>query len=186
MVYLGEKPEMIGEKMILRPFKGDDFLYIEECLQDPEMLKLTGSTADFDREFLINWYNTRNEQTDRLDLAIVDPTQNILVGEVVVNLYDEKKQSMNFRILIGPRGRNRGLGTEATQLMIDYVFKNTNLHQLTLSVYDFNPRAKSVYEKVGFILESIDENELNYDGKWIDSINMKLTRETWTKKHAFI
>lgn len=184
MIYLGDKPVIVGRKVMLRPFKVEDLPYIEECLQDPEVIKLTGSTADFDKEFVANWYTARNEQTDRLDLAIVDQTQGILVGEVVVNLYDEKNQSMNFRILIGPGGRNRGLGTEATQLIIDHLFKNTELQQLTLSVYEFNPRARSVYEKVDFVLDSIDKKDLNYEGEWIDSINMKLTRGNWAKRQA--
>jgi len=182
LVYLGEKPLIVGQKVILRAFKEQDLSYIEECLQDTEIIKLTGSSSDFNLESIHHWYNTRNEQTDRLDLAIVDQLQGILVGEVVVNLYDEKYHSMNFRILIEPRGRNKGLGTEATQLMIDYVFKKIKLDQLTLSVYDFNPRAKHVYEKVGFVVDSRDENDLEYEGEWIDSINMKLTREEWMKK----
>jgi len=183
MVDLRYKPLIVGEKVKLRSFNDSDLPYLEECLKDPEVIKLTGSTSEFDRESVIHWYKTRNEQKDRLDLAIVDKSVNILVGEVVVNLYDEKKESMNFRILIGPRGRNRGLGTEATNLIIDYVFKNTNLNQLTLSVYEFNPRAKKVYEKVGFVLDSIDKNDLEFEGEWIDSINMILTRDNWLKMH---
>ncbi|WP_246943528.1 GNAT family N-acetyltransferase [Bacillus pinisoli] len=182
MIHLGNKPVIVGKKVILRPFREEDFSYIEECLKDPEVIKLTGSNEDYDREAVYKWYQTRNAQTDRLDLAIEDRAQAILVGEVVVNLYDETSQSMNFRILIGPRGRNRGLGTEATQLLIDYVFTNTELLHLNLSVYAFNPRAKSVYEKIGFVVESIDKNELEFEGEWIDSINMKLTREDWLNR----
>ncbi|MBS4205358.1 GNAT family N-acetyltransferase [Lederbergia citrea] len=182
MIDLKNKPTIVGEKVILRPFKDEDLPSLEECLKDPEVIKLTGSSTEFDREVVVNWYKTRNVQTDRLDLAIVDKSQNILVGEAVVNLYDEKNQSMNFRILIGPLGRNRGLGTEATQLMVDHVFKNTKLNQLTLSVFDFNPRAKKVYEKVGFVKESVDKNELEFEGELIDSINMKLSRDHWMKK----
>lgn len=184
MVDLSYKPTLVGEKVILRPFLSDDLPLIEACLKDPEVGKLTGSTEDFDSETVEKWYNSRNEQTERLDLAIVDKSQNILVGEVVVNLYDEKNHSMNFRILIGPRGRNRGIGTEVTNLMINYIFHNTSLDQITLSVFDFNPRAKAVYEKVGFVLDSVDKNDLEYEGQWIDSINMKLTRERWDKKNA--
>ncbi|WP_456276377.1 GNAT family N-acetyltransferase [Bacillus sp. AK128] len=184
MIDLSYKPQIMGKKIIIRPFKEGDFPYIEECLKDPEVIKLTGSTPDFDRESIFKWYQTRNEQNDRLDLAIVDLEQDILVGEVVANLYDEKSQSMNFRILIGPRGRNRGLGTEATQLFIDYIFQNTKLNHLTLGVYAFNPRAKNVYEKIGFVVESIDENELEYEGEWIDSITMQLTREEWLKRQT--
>lgn len=179
MINLVYKPIIEGEKVILRPFKDGDFPYIEECLKDPEVIKLTGSSLDFDKESILEWYNTRNEQKDRLDLAIEDKIHGILVGEAVVNLYDEKNHSMNFRILVGPRGRNRGLGTEATRHIIDYVFQNTNLNYLTLSVFDFNPRAKYVYEKIGFVIDSIDERDLEFEGEWIDSINMKLTREEW-------
>ncbi|MFD2442658.1 GNAT family N-acetyltransferase [Bacillus sp. CGMCC 1.16607] len=182
MLDLENKPTLLGEKVILRPFREDDFPYIEECLKDPEVIKLTGSSSDFDRETIKHWYNTRNEQKDRLDLAIVDPAQDVLVGEVVVNMYDEQNNSMNFRILIGPRGRNRGLGTEATQLIIDYVFTHTDINQITLGVYAFNPRAKIVYEKVGFEFDSIDEKDLEFEGEWIDTIIMKLTREAWLNK----
>ena len=184
MINLKDKPLLKGDKVILRPFKAEDFTYIEECLMDAEVIKLTGSDSQYDREFTLNWYNTRNEQIDRLDLAIVDQSKGILVGEVVANLYDEQNQSMNYRILIGPRGRDRGFGTEATRLFIDYLFSHTTLKSLTLSVFDFNPRAKRVYEKVGFIVESIDENELEFEGDWIDSINMKLTREDWLREEV--
>ncbi|WP_342665452.1 GNAT family protein [Paucisalibacillus globulus] len=159
----------------------EDFPRLEECLQDPEVIKLTGSTPGYNEKEVRDWYNTRNEQPDRLDLAIIDKKMNYLVGEVVANLYEEKHKSMNFRILIGPRGRNRGFGTEATQLLVDYLFTQTDLNQLTLSVFAFNPRAKTVYEKVGFVFERVDENDLEYEGEWIDSINMKLTKEQWMK-----
>ncbi|MEK5441160.1 GNAT family N-acetyltransferase [Fredinandcohnia sp. FSL W7-1320] len=185
MIDLQVKPTIFGENTILRPFNMDeDFPYIEECLKDPIVLKYTGSTAGYDKEKTLLWYRTRNEQKDRLDLAIVDKEKQVLVGEVVVNLYDEKTHSMNFRILIGPNGRDKGLGTEATQLMVDYVFQNTDLNQLTLSVFDFNPRAKTVYEKVGFITDSVDKDDLEFEGEWIDSINMKLTRADWEKKRS--
>lgn len=188
MVYLCHKPLLEGEKVVLRPFENKDLPFIEVCLKDPEVIKLTGSNLDFDKEkeSIHHWYNTRNEQTDRLDLAIIDKCQGIPVGEVVINLYDKKSHSMNFRILIGSKGRNRGLGTEATQLIIDYIFINTTLNQLTLSVFDFNPRAKHVYVKVGFVKDSIDENELEFEETWIDSINMKLTRENWLKRKSLL
>ena len=182
MIILKSKPTIIGKKVLLRPFQvEEDFPYLEECLQDVEVMKLTGSTPGYNRQEVLEWYNTRNEQVDRLDLAIVDISTDSLVGEIVANLYDEESHSMNFRILIGPRGRNRGLGTEATQLFVDYLFKNTDLNYLSLGVFAFNPRAKAVYEKVGFVLDSIDENDLEFEGEWIDSINMKLTREHWLR-----
>ena len=31
---------------------------------------------------------------------------------------------------------------------------------------------------------SIDENDLEFEGEWIDSINMKLTRDSWLNKRS--
>ncbi|WP_282035129.1 GNAT family N-acetyltransferase [Metabacillus indicus] len=114
---LAVKPVLNGEFVQLRPFLvEEDMPYIEEFLKDPVVLKYTGSEDSYDKESVYKWYASRNEQSGRLDLAIVDKARQVLVGEAVVNLYNAEDRSMNFRILIGPGGRDRGLGTEATRL----------------------------------------------------------------------
>ncbi len=182
MIHLTIKPTLVGTTTILRPFAAKDLPLIEQCLRDPEVLKLTGSEADFDRETLKTWYGTRYNQPDRLDLAVIDKATGTLVGEVVVNEYQSSDHSMNFRILIGKTGRNRGLGTEATRILIDYLFQQTSLARLTLSVFDFNPRAQHVYEKLGFQVIGVEQDDLKVDGRCVDSILMALTREHYLKK----
>ena len=63
MINLKYKPTINGEKVILRPFENDDIEYIEECLQDPEVIKLTGSPDDFDADKVRKWYSTRKRAT---------------------------------------------------------------------------------------------------------------------------
>lgn len=181
MTNLAYKPTIVGEKIVLRPFKEEDLLHLEEILTDKEVIKLTGSDATFNQEVVYNWYKTRNNQKDRLDLAIVDKQTHKIAGEVVLNEYNPENHSMNYRILIGKEGRDRGFGTEVTHLFCNYVFKQTDLKALTLSVFAFNPRAQHVYEKVGFKEVSVDQNELEYEGKRIDSINMILTHEMYVE-----
>ena len=45
---------------------------------------------------------------------------------------------------------DQGYGTEATRLILDYAFNVLGLHNIRLSVYDFNPRGVRAYEKAGF------------------------------------
>lgn len=182
MIHLTIKPTLVGTTTILRPFAAKDLPLIEQCLQDPEVLKLTRSEADFDRETLKTWYGTRHDQPDRLYLAVVDKATGTLVGEVVVNEYQSSDHSMNFRILIGEAGRNRGLGTEATRLLMDYLFRQTSLARLTLSVFDFNPRARHVYEKLGFQVSGVEEDDFEVDGRRVESILMVLTRERYLEQ----
>ena len=45
---------------------------------------------------------------------------------------------------------DQGYGTEATRLILDYAFNVLGLHNVMLSVYDYNRRGVRAYEKAGF------------------------------------
>ncbi|MFD9499971.1 GNAT family N-acetyltransferase [Streptomyces sp. NPDC060035] len=174
------KPVLTAEKVLLRPFTMDDVPTMAEILDDFEVRKFTGAIdASFDEQHLRSWYSSRHDQDDRLDLAVVDRVTGDLVGEVVLNEWDEANRSCNFRTLIGPKGRGRGLGTGAARLMVDYGFEQLGLHRVSLHVFTFNPRAHRVYEKVGFVAEGTERETLLYNGLWVDSVRMSILNREW-------
>lgn len=177
MLNLTEKPRISGQKINLRPFTERDISPLIDILKEEDVIKLTGSDDLLDLDVVYNWYRTRNNQPDRLDLAIVLKDSDEIIGEVVLNEYNKENHTMNFRILIGENGQGKGYGTEATQLVLTYIFEKTNLAAVTLSVYPFNPRAKHVYEKIGFELKSVEKEEWDEEGIVVDFFNMKLSRE---------
>jgi RimJ/RimL family protein N-acetyltransferase len=183
------KPTLTGERVVLRPFSGDDLPAMRAVLLDAEARVLTGSVHDEaqahdpegpeEEKLLFDWYGSRNDQPDRLDLAVVDKATAECVGEAVLNEWDPGNESCNFRILIGPRGRDRGLGTEATRLIVGYGFEHLGLHRISLEVYAFNPRARRAYEKVGFRAEGVLRESLRYNGEWIDATLMSILAPEW-------
>jgi RimJ/RimL family protein N-acetyltransferase len=186
------KPTLAGQKATLRPFRGEDLGAIAEALADPEVLRLTGSVhtsagaagqqAVID-DRLREWYGSRNDQTDRLDLAIVDNATRHCVGEVVLNEWDPNNGSCNFRILVGPSGRDRGLGTEATRLILGHAFTMLGLHRVSLEVYAFNPRAQHMYERAGFTVEGTKREALRFDDERVDAVMMSILAPEWTATH---
>ena len=78
-----------------------------------------------------------------------------------------------------PGGRDRGLGTEATRLIVGYGFERLGLHRISLEVYAFNPRARRAYEKAGFRPEGVLRESLRYDGEWIDATVMSILAPEW-------
>lgn len=173
------KPTLTAGPIQLRPFAEADFQELLAIISEPTVQRLTGSSATtvqaqqpFTPERLqatIDWYASRNTQTDRLDLAIHSHDLGKVVGEVVLNEWDPDNQSANFRILIGEAGRNRGFGSLATQLIVTYAFEYLQLHRLELEVFAFNPRARHVYQKAGFIYEGRRREAFNFDEQWVDS-----------------
>jgi RimJ/RimL family protein N-acetyltransferase len=188
------KPTLAGEKVVLRPFSLErDAPALRAMLQDPEALRLTGGShgpddlAAWDDEAeakFWSWYTTRNQQPDRLDLAVVDQATGGCVGEVVLNDVSAANRSCGFRTLLGPAGRGRGLGTEAVRMIVGYGFERLALHRISLEVYSFNPRARRVYEKVGFVTEGILREALRWDGQWIDATVMSILAPEWNRHHG--
>ncbi|MGW4120676.1 GNAT family N-acetyltransferase [Nocardia sp. NPDC004711] len=185
------KPTLTGTKVLLRPFIPEDLDAIRAALRDPDVRRLTGSVHQettepapedpAEHERLRDWYATRETQPDRLDLAIADIATGRCVGEAVLNRRDPGNGSCNFRILIGPDGQGRGLGTEATRLIVGYGFEKLGLHRISLEVYAFNPRARRAYEKAGFRPEGVLRESLRYGDEWIDATVMSILAREWNE-----
>ena len=156
--------------MTLRQADESDIDAAWEMVNDPEGADLTATTESFERTQISNWYRTRPAEPDRLDLAIVENATGEFAGEVVLNEFDEDANSANFRIsLRGPAWFGRGLGTEATELIVGHGFDFVGLSSIDLEVLARNPRARSVYNKVGF--ETVGERR--EDGE--DWVVMRIT-----------
>ena len=186
-ISLAAKPTLSGDKVLLRPVAVEDVDFIPDV--DPEADRLTGSHPRpemLSREFMREWYATRADHDDRLDLAVVDRATGLFAGEVVLNELHAGNESCNFRILLcGDANRGRGLGTEATRLILRHAFEDVGLHRVDLEVYEFNPRARRVYEKVGFVFEGTRRHALHWDGEWIDAHLMSILAPEWAQHHGY-
>lgn len=186
MTSLSDKPTLVGERVTLRPFTVADTEAMLEIISDPDVQRFTGSVisstqlgAAMPIDQARDWYGSRSTQDDRLDLAVVDRASGAVVGEVVLNEWDPDTRSVNFRTLIGPAGRDRGLGTEATRLVLAHAFEALGLHRVSLEVLDFNPRARRVYAKVGFVHEGTRRQVLRFDDEWVDAHDLAILETEW-------
>lgn len=185
------KPTLAGELVVLRPFDlQQDTPAIREWLTDPEVARFTDGdpgTApappwdEAAERRMLEWYGSRAEQPDRLDLAVVDRASGRCVGEAVLNQWSPTNRSCNFRIALTAAGRDRGLGTEAVRLTIGYGFERLGLNRISLSVFDHNPRGRRAYQKVGFVLEGTRREALRYGEVWVDDHEMAILASEWRR-----
>ncbi|WP_237197348.1 GNAT family N-acetyltransferase [Rothia nasimurium] len=183
---LAHKPTLTGSRIELRPFDAEAIDAMIEILQEPEVLVKTGTvhsrsteTHPFNEAKTREWYSRRNDKKNRLDLAIFALDQQKYVGEVAFNEYDPDNGSVNYRIAIGQAGQNKGYGTEATKLMVDYGFEKLGLHRIELEVLDFNERAKHVYTSCGFVPEGRRREAFLIDGEYHDAVLKAVLHSDW-------
>lgn len=170
-----EKPTLIGASVVLRPITVNDSAAMFASLFDQENMRLTGTQASFSLEEVQQHCQRIEKAEDRVDLAITLKENPEYIGEAVLNQIDWKNRSANFRIaLAGQSFYGKGYGTEAARLLVEYGIQVLKLHRIELEVYDFNPRAQHVYEKIGFVTEGIKRDVLLWEGEYHHAIVMSI------------
>ncbi|MFW6014905.1 MAG: GNAT family N-acetyltransferase [bacterium] len=139
-----------GKNIYLSPINIDDAEKYTEWLNDLEVtINLTLSpniySVEKEREILKEMTEEGN------NFAIIEKNNNQLIGNcglLNVNLINRKAE---LGIFIGDKNYwNKGLGSEAICLLLDYSFNILNLNNIFLRVHEFNERAVNCYKKCGF------------------------------------
>ncbi|MGW0122660.1 GNAT family N-acetyltransferase [Streptomyces sp. NPDC003327] len=179
MADFSHKPTLAGDLVVLRPVTEEDVPALLPLFEDDEVARLTGDHSRFDPAQLRAWYGSRGAQPDRLDLAVVERASGRVVGEAVLNEWDPHNESCAFRIAFVPDAVGRGLGTEATRLIVGHAFEALGLYRVWLEVYAFNPRARRAYEKAGFRPEGVLRAALLWEGERVDATVMSVLAPEW-------
>jgi RimJ/RimL family protein N-acetyltransferase len=186
-VSFATKPTLTGDLVSLRPLTAAHTADVMDTLTNTETLRLTGTRRGYRSEEIQRLLTARAEQPDRLDLAVFERATDRYAGEVVLNELDPDNLSCSFRIaLIAGRTTDRGLGTEATRLILAHAFDTVGVHRIELEVLAVNPRALHVYRKVGFVHEGTKRQVLRWDGEWIDVHMMALLAPDWTARQHWL
>lgn len=170
-----DKPILKGHLVTLRPIVAEDGAAMLDSMADEEVMRLTGTQQQFTLAQVEAFCRAVAEADDRVDYAITLGDDTTYIGEVVLNEIDWTNRRASFRIaLAGRQYFGKGYGSEATCLILEHGFGSLGLHRIELEVYDFNPRAQRVYEKVGFVREGVRRDVLLWDGAYHSAIVMSI------------
>jgi RimJ/RimL family protein N-acetyltransferase len=115
--------------------------------------------------------------------SIIDLENDQLIGNCGFIQIDNLNQSGEVGIFIGDKNYwNKGYGTEALSLLLDYGFKALNLHNIFLKVYGYNKRAIKSYEKIGFKIIGIRREALFRNLERHDEVLMDILVNEFYKK----
>lgn len=106
---------------------------------------------------------------------------NRLLGDISIDVVNNwMGRSAFVGISIGDRSDwGKGYGTDAMKVALRFAFTEVNLNRVTLTVFEYNPRAIRSYEKAGFRHEGRVRGALLKDGKRWDMLFMGILCEDW-------
>ena len=165
---LREAPFAVGSLVFLRPLERADLneSYLG-WLNDPEVTRYTetgifpSTAADLEK-----YYQDVSTSKSQVMLAIVDKKSGQHIGNVKLGPIHWIHRNATFGILIGEKKFwGKGVGLEATRLMVEYGFTRLNLHRIGLGVFADHEAAVRCYEKVGFKVEGRLREDLFQGGR---------------------
>ncbi|MBF8437895.1 GNAT family N-acetyltransferase [Halanaerobiaceae bacterium Z-7014] len=166
--------KLVGERLYLSPINLEDIDKYTEWINDLEIaINLGNAAAVFNQE-------KEKEMLEKLieeghHFAIVSEKSDELLGNCGIFDLDKIHKTGEIGIFIGNRNFwNKGYGSEAINLLLDYGFNILNLHNISLSVYSFNKRAISCYEKLGFKVIGNRREAREIAGQKYDEIYMDI------------
>ena len=175
--------KLLGEKIYLSPRNCEEVEKFTEWMNDFETTDYTGRSA-----YIITLEGEKKYFEENIDknynFFIVTLDTDKLIGTVGLEDYNAINRTATLGIFIGDKEvRNKGYGTEAIRLILDYGFNYLNLNNIKLDVMEFNERAIACYKKCGFKEYGRRRKAEFVNGKYYDRISMDILAEEFENSY---
>ncbi|WP_027218048.1 GNAT family N-acetyltransferase [Butyrivibrio fibrisolvens] len=168
----------------LRELERKDLSEINKWRNDIEVINCLGAPFRYiSYEVDEKWFNAyMHNRNNCVRCAIVDESNDNIVGVVSLTNIDFIRRSAIFHIMIGKReNRGKGIGSFATKEMLHHAFENMNLNRVELEALSNNTIAINMYKKSGFVEEGIKRQAVYKNGNYIDMTMLSVLKHEYLR-----
>ncbi|MHA1303489.1 MAG: GNAT family N-acetyltransferase [Candidatus Heimdallarchaeaceae archaeon] len=173
----------IGEKVKLRALEKSDVPKIMQYWNTYETRKFLGNPIPMSSMMEEEWITSvhqRAKSKSAFIFAITNRETDEFLGSGGLESIDWINRNAVLGIAIhNPANHNKGYGTDAMKCLLAFGFRILNLNRIELLVFEYNPRAIHVYEKIGFKQVGCKRKDSFHEGKYYDTIIMDILAEEY-------
>lgn len=126
----------------------------------------------------VQWFAKVKDLKSRLDAVIT--CNDAAIGLIGLLNIDDKNKKAEFYICIGEESaRGCGIAKKASVLLLDYAFNELRLNRIYLYTEQENVSAQKLFEKLGFKKEGLIEQDLIYNGRFVNRYMYGLLEEAY-------
>ncbi|MGD8487090.1 MAG: GNAT family protein [Chloroflexota bacterium] len=176
------RPILRSARLYLRPAERDDVPTFVEWLSDAEVGEGLANRAPWSLVAEERWFDElqRVQGKSVWHFVICLREGGRPIGFAALESIDHANGSTELGLGIGEHSEwDRGYGTEAVGVLLDFAFGELRLHRVFLHVFDFNERAIHVYEQAGFRLEGTKREAFYRHGRYHGVHVMGILRHEW-------
>ena len=174
--------KLANSRISLRPLEREDLSLKVKWINDPEVHRFLNYEIPLCVARTEKWFEKALVNSTRRDFIVeVDSKAVGTIGLLGISLIHKTAE---FYIAIGEKDYwGKGIGKEATSLLIDWAFINLNLHRIWGTYLSENQAMLKMTQKLGFSYEGRARKARFVAGKYVDVDYIGLLREEFTPCH---
>lgn len=164
------------DEVTLRPVEESDLEFLQELVQHKNVRDTIGRPP-----LPVN----KNEEEDYLEkVSSNDDAAYFIIeykgdnaGNISLHGLKTEYRKGEFGISVHPNYHNKGIGTKAVKMIVEYGFETQNLHKIRGGHLEDNKASKRVMEKAGLQEEGRERHYKYVDGEWKDVVWMSVLED---------
>lgn len=169
-----------GKNVSLRALEENDLETLRNWRNKKHVRKTTREYKLLNMLNQKKWFDSIHSKNPPQDIifGIIDKKLK-LIGFIGLTHIDWKNRHSEISILLVKEGwQKTPVGRESLKLVMDYGFKELNLHRLSIEIFAIAKEDIHLYKNMNFTKEGTLRDKVWRDGKWWDSyIYSKLSNE---------
>ncbi|NHJ32585.1 MAG: GNAT family N-acetyltransferase [Asgard group archaeon] len=174
-----------GKKVRLRSFELSDLDNIMENWNKINLRRELGPVVPHSRKEREEWIK-KTWADRRAGKSFAFAMDDLKTGEflghcVLANVRPINRTAKVSIAIYKMENRGKGYGTDAMRVLLEFGFNYLNLHRIGLNVFETNPQAIRVYEKVGFTKVGVMRHTDFVEGEYVNDVAMDILEDEWRK-----
>lgn len=162
----------------IRLFQEEDIPYKVKWINDEKNNQYLHYDLPLLEDKTLIWFKSLDGRKDRVDYTIT--YDNKPVGIIGLLNIDLNKKEAEYYICLGEHElKGKGVAKDATELLIKEAYSKFSLKSIYLYTEVENLRAQKFFEKCGFKKIGLLQDNLFYNGKFIDRFLYELNLNTF-------
>lgn len=171
MVINMENIRIQGEQIYLRPITIEDTDKVVAWRNDSRVVENFIYRKPITRQEHLNWMKNKVDTGKVVQFIICDNINDRPLGSVYAQNFDEENKKAEWGIFLGEEEAfGKGIGTEAGELFLTYLFKTYKLHKIISRVLAHNKGCIHMCEKLDCMQEAYCKDDLFLEGTYADLV----------------
>lgn len=166
-----------GDRIELRTVEEEDLEFLQETINDPSVRRFLGARDPINGHQEQEWYEEHGSNDDHVNLLVCRDGEPM--GSVGLHPRDATGVTDEIGIFLAEPYWGEGYGTEASERLTDYAFRERRTHRVMARVFAGNEGSRRIWEKLSFRHEGTHVESEFLDGEYVDTHFFAITADEW-------